>query len=89
MYIIVRCESCGTFTYIDRFQNWKLCPVCGETMQKSSVRKYLEVENHHDADAVVVELERYLHQNKRTDLTPDETRKLRAEYARRVSSDIH
>lgn len=89
MYIIIRCENCGTFTYIDRFQRWKLCPVCGETMQQTNVRKYLEVEDHHEADAFVVELEQYLHKNKRTDLTPDETRRLRTEYARRVGSGIH
>ena len=88
MYIIIRCGNCNTFTYIDRFQKWKLCPVCGETMQFESVQKYLEVGDHHEADAIVVELERYLHQNKRTDLTPEETRKLRAEYARRVSAGI-
>lgn len=89
MYIIIRCGNCGTFTYIDRFQTWKLCPVCGETMQKNSVRTYLEVEDHHEADAVVAELERYLHQTKKTDLSADETRRLRAEYAHRVGGSIH
>jgi len=58
-------------------------------MEKGSVRTYLEVEDHHEADAVVDELERYLHQNKKTDLSADETRRLRAEYAHRVGGSIH
>lgn len=86
MYLIIRCQNCGTFTYIDRFQNWKLCPICGETMQRNNVPEYLEVNDHHEADAVIVELKRYLQQNKRVDLTSEETRKLRAAYAHRVNS---
>ena len=88
MYLIIRCQNCNTFTYIDRYQNWKLCPVCGDTMQRGSVPEYLEVADHHEADAVIVELERYLRRNNTMDLTVDETRKLRAEYARRVGSSI-
>ncbi|KAF1074236.1 DUF1922 domain-containing protein [Methanogenium sp. MK-MG] len=88
MYLIIRCQNCATFTYIDRFQNWKLCPVCGETMQRNGVQEYLDVENHHDADAIIAELERYLHQNKKVDLTAEETGKLRAAYARLVGSSI-
>ncbi|WFN35271.1 DUF1922 domain-containing protein [Methanogenium sp. S4BF] len=88
MYLIIRCQNCSTFTYIDPFQKWKLCPVCGETMQRNSVPEYLEVTDHHEADAVIAELERYLQQNKRTDLTVEETEKLRAAYARRVGSSI-
>ena len=88
MYLIIRCQNCNTFTYIDRYQNWKLCPVCGDTMQRGSVPEYLEVADHHEADAVIVELERYLLRNNTMDLTVDETRKLRAEYARRVGSSI-
>jgi hypothetical protein len=71
---------------MDRFQKWKLCPVCGETMKRNSVPAYLEVADHHEADAVIAELERYLHENKRTDFTVDETERLRAAYVRRVSS---
>ena len=88
MYLLIRCQNCSTFTYIDRYQKWKLCPVCGETMQRNFVPEYLEVEDHHEADAVIFELERYLTQNKRTDLTSDETRKLRAAYAQRVGNSI-
>lgn len=86
MYLIIRCQNCGTFAYIDLFQNWKLCPVCGETMQRGSVPEYLEVKDHHEADAVIAELERYLYLNNRTDLTRDETRTLRAAYVQRVGS---
>ncbi len=86
MYLIIRCQNCGTFAYIDPFQNWKLCPVCGEIMQRGSVPEYLEVKDHHEADAVIAELERYLYLNNRTDLTRDETRTLRAAYVQRVGS---
>ncbi|MFA5395836.1 MAG: DUF1922 domain-containing protein [Methanogenium sp.] len=88
MYLIVRCENCYTFSYMDRFQKWKLCPVCGGTMERGSVPEYLEVADHHEAEAVIAELERYLYENKRTDFTLDETEKLRAAYIRRVSSSV-
>ncbi|WP_062397152.1 hypothetical protein [Methanogenium cariaci] len=57
----------------------------GKRCSGGSVQEYIEVENHHEADAVIVELERYLHQNNRENLTAEETGKLRAVYARLVA----
>jgi len=50
MYHILRCPGCRAFTYVDRFQKWKLCPVCGHAYEVAKVPAYLEVEDYHEAE---------------------------------------
>jgi hypothetical protein len=81
MYLVIRCAGCRVFTYVDRFQEWKLCPVCGETIEISRAPVYLEVEDYRVADQVVGQLEKYLHQERKKDLSDEELCQLRAQYA--------
>jgi hypothetical protein len=81
MYFIIRCPGgCRTFTYVDRFQKWKLCPLCGHAYEVAKVPAYLEVEDHHEAEHIVKQMEKHLHANKKKDFTPEEKEELRHHY---------
>jgi hypothetical protein len=80
-YLVIRCSTCKTFTYVDRFQEWKLCPVCGTAIDVKRATRYLEVEEYGMAEAIVKQLERHLHATGKKDLTSDERRHLRTQYA--------
>ncbi|HQA81644.1 MAG TPA: DUF1922 domain-containing protein, partial [Methanoregulaceae archaeon] len=41
MYLIIRCPGCHTFSYVDRYQQWKLCPRCGEAISVRQGPAYL------------------------------------------------
>lgn len=81
MYRILRCPGCTTFTYVDMFQKWKLCPACGHAYEVVKVPAYLEVEDYREAEKIVAEMEKYLHRMKKKDFTPEETAELRHHYA--------
>jgi len=81
MYLILRCPGCKTFAYVDRYQKWKLCPVCGHAYEVARVPAHLEVEGFHEAEKIVAEMEKYLHRMKKKDFTPEETEQLRHYYA--------
>jgi hypothetical protein len=82
MYIIVRCPGgCKSFTYVDRFQKWKLCPVCGPAYDVTKAPAYLEVEDHHEAEHIVRQMERHLHAVKKKDFSEEEKAELRHYYA--------
>ena len=80
MYLIIRCPSCSTFSYVDRFQKWKLCPQCGHAMEVARSPAYLDVEDFHEAEHIVKQMEKHLHANKKKDFTPEETAELRHHY---------
>jgi len=80
MYIIIRCPSCRTFTYVDRFQKWKLCPVCGYAHEVVKAPAYLEVADYIEAEHIVKQMEKHLHTNKKTDFSPEESAELRHYY---------
>ena len=81
MYFIIRCPGgCRTFTYVDRFQKWKLCPVCGHAYEVAKAQAYLEVEDHHEAEHIVRQMERHLHTNKKKDFSDAEKEELRHHY---------
>lgn len=88
MYVIVRCPGCRTFTYVDRFQRWKLCPVCGQAYEVSRVPAYLDVKDYVEAEHIVRKLEQYLVTMKRRDLTPEEIDDLRRQYALMVKEKV-
>jgi hypothetical protein len=81
MYLVIRCGGCKTFTYVDRFQEWKLCPICGATIEVKRAPQYLEVEDFSVAETVVNQLEQHLHKTKKKDLTHEEREQLRSKYA--------
>jgi len=81
MYYIIRCPGgCSTFTYVDRFQKWKLCPFCGHAYEVARVPVYLEVEDHREAEHIVRQMERYLQTNKKKDFSKEEKEELRRHY---------
>jgi acetyl-CoA carboxylase beta subunit len=80
MYLIIRCPSCSTFTYVDRFQKWKLCPQCGHAHEVAKAPAYLDVEDYHEAEHIVKQMEKHLHANKKKDFTREETAELRQHY---------
>lgn len=80
MYFIIRCPSCSTFTYVDRFQKWKLCPQCGHAQEVARTAAYLDVEDFHEAEHIVKQMEKHLHANRKKDFTPEETAELRHHY---------
>ncbi|MDK2916792.1 MAG: hypothetical protein PWR25_1349 [Euryarchaeota archaeon] len=88
MYLVIRCPGCKTFNYVDRYQRWRLCPMCGEVINVQRVPIYLDADNFLDAERVVEQLEAYLHQTGKKDLTEQDIRKLRAQYARWVKSRV-
>jgi len=81
MYLIVRCPGCQAFSYADRYQKWKLCPVCGYTLNIKTCPVYLDVRTFTQAEAIVKELEAYLHNKRNKELSPDEINILREDYA--------
>jgi len=81
MYLIIRCPGCRTFGYVDRFQQWKLCPVCGEAIEVREAPAYTEVDEYKVAERIVLQLEEYLHVHRKNDLNADEIRALREQYA--------
>ena len=81
MYLIIRCPSCRTFAYVDHFQKWKLCPQCGHAHEVIKAPAYLEVQDYHEAEHIVKQMEKHLHTNKKKDFTPEETDELRHHYA--------
>lgn len=87
MYLIVRCPGCLTFTYVDKYQKWKLCPVCGETINPGKVQVYLDVKKPHEAETIACQLQKYLQENKKKDLSTEEIQKIREEYAGWVRSN--
>jgi rRNA maturation protein Nop10 len=80
MYLIIRCPSCSTFTYVDRFQKWKLCPQCGHAQEVARTPAYLDVEDFHEAEHIVKQMQKHLHANKKKDFSPEETAELRHHY---------
>jgi hypothetical protein len=88
MYCVIRCPGCRSFTYIDRFQKWKLCHVCGEVINTGKATQYIEVQDHKDAETIATQLERHLHDTGKKDLTPAELQKLRADYAQWVRNQV-
>jgi acetyl-CoA carboxylase beta subunit len=80
MYLIIRCPSCRTFTYVDRFQKWKLCPICGHAHEVVKAPAYLEVEHYLEAEHIVKQMEKHLHTTKKPDFSPEETAELRHHY---------
>ena len=80
MYLIIRCPSCSTFTYVDRFQKWKLCPQCGHAQEIARTPAYLDVEDFHEAEHIVKQMQKHLHANKKKDFSPEETVELRHHY---------
>jgi hypothetical protein len=86
MYLVIRCGGCRTFTYVDRFQQWKLCANCGETIDVRRATVYLEVEDYHVAENVMEQLEEHLHRTKKKDLTREELETLRHQYAQWLRS---
>ena len=81
MYVIVRCPGCRTFSYVDKFQRWKLCPFCGQAYDVARAPAYLDVEDHVVAEHIIRQLQQYLQTMKRKDLTQDEIEDLRRQYA--------
>ncbi len=88
MYLFIRCPGCRTFTYVDRFQHWKLCPVCGHAHEVSKAPAYLEVEDYTEAEHIVKQMEKHLHTTKKTDFTPEETIELRHHYTEALKKKI-
>jgi hypothetical protein len=86
MYHVIRCPGCLTFTYVDPYQRWKLCHVCGEVIDVTRSAVYLEAQDHNDAETIVCKLEAFLEDTGRKDLNDAQKRKLRSEYARWVRS---
>jgi acetyl-CoA carboxylase beta subunit len=80
MYLIIRCPGCKTFTYVDRFQKWKLCPMCGHAHEVAKVPAYLEVADYIEAEHIVKQMEKHLHTTKKTDFSPEEKEELRHHY---------
>ena len=80
MYLIIRCPQCVTFTYVDNFQRWKLCPACGHAYEVSKAPMYLEVQDHHEAEHIVRQMQKHLHANKKKDFTAEEKEELRHHY---------
>ncbi|HXX54743.1 MAG TPA: DUF1922 domain-containing protein [Methanoregula sp.] len=80
MYVIIRCPGCTTFGYVDRYQQWKLCPVCGHAYEVKKAPVYLDVMDHHEAEHIVKQMEKHLHTHKKKDFTPEEKAELRHHY---------
>jgi len=86
MYSLIRCPGCRTFTYVDQFQRWKLCHVCGEAIDVAHAPVYLEVYDYQEAESIIAQMERYLTSSRKTDLSTEERESLRAQYARWVKN---
>ena len=86
MYLVIRCPGCKTFNYVDRYQRWRRCPMCGEVINAGRAPVYLDADDFLDAERVVEQLESYLHQTGKKDLTEQDIRQQRAQYARWVKN---
>lgn len=84
MYLIIRCPGCRTFTYADNFQQWKLCPQCGHAYEVKKAPTYLDVEDHHEAEHIVRQMQKHLHATKKKDFTKEETDELRHHYTQHL-----
>lgn len=84
MYLIIRCPGCRTFTYADNFQQWKLCPQCGHAYEVKKAPTYLDVEDHHEAEHIVRQMQKHLHATKKKDFTKEETEELRHHYTQHL-----
>ena len=80
MYVIIRCPGCTRFSYVDRFQQWKLCPSCGHAYEVKKAPAYLDVHDHREAEHIVRQMEKHLHAHQKKDFTPEETEELRHHY---------
>jgi acetyl-CoA carboxylase beta subunit len=81
MYVIIRCPLCRKFTYVDRFQQWKLCPGCGHAYDVRKATAYLDVGDFREAEHIIRQMEKHLHVSKKKDFTKEETQELRHHYA--------
>jgi tRNA G26 N,N-dimethylase Trm1 len=88
MYLIIRCGGCRTFTYVDRLQQWKLCPRCGETISVAGSPVYLEVEEFTMAEDIIQQLQNHLDSRRKKDLSPEEISTLRHRYAEWVRGRV-
>ncbi|HON81326.1 MAG TPA: DUF1922 domain-containing protein [Methanoregulaceae archaeon] len=88
MYLIIRCGGCRAFTYVDRFQQWKLCPNCGETINVTGSPVYLEVEEFTMAETIIRQLQAHLDTRRKKDLSPEEISALRHQYAEWLRSRV-
>ncbi len=88
MYLIIRCPGCRTFTYVDRYQRWRLCPRCGEAINVGRAPVYLDVDDFLDAERVVEQLESYLHRTGKKDLSEQDIRQLRTQYTEWVKNRV-
>ena len=86
VYLIIRCPGCLSFTYVDKYQKWKLCPICSETISPSKVQVYLDVETPGEAEIIARQLQKYLKDKRKKDLDEDEIQQIREEYAGWVRS---
>ncbi|BBL68172.1 hypothetical protein MchiMG62_13530 [Methanoculleus chikugoensis] len=62
--------------------------MCGEVINVQRVPVYLDADDFQDAERVVEQLESYLHQTGKKDLTEQDIRQLRAQYARWVKNRV-
>jgi len=88
MFLVIRCPGCRTFTYVDRFQQWKLCAFCGEAINVRQAPVYVEVDDYHTAEHIANQLEEYLHNTRQHDLSPAEIAVLREKYAEWVRKRV-
>ena len=86
MYLVIRCPGCRTFTYVDRYQRWRLCPMFGEAINVGRAPVYLDVDDFLDAEQMVEQLESYLHRTGKKDLSEQDIQQLRARYAEWVKN---
>lgn len=88
MYLVIRCPGCKTFTYADRYQRWRLCPICGEAINIVKAPIYLDADDFQDAECVVEQLESYLHRTGKKDLSESDIQNLRSQYVRWVKNRV-
>ena len=81
MYLLIQCPGCHTVTYVDPFQRWKLCHVCGESIDVRRAPVYLEVGDYVEAENIIKQLESFMEKTGKKKLSPGELKKLRTSYA--------
>lgn len=72
---------------MDKYQKWKLCPACGATIGLNQVQVYLDVKKPAEAEIISRQLQKYLHEKKKKDLSEEEIEQIREEYAGWVRSN--
>ena len=55
--------------------------MCGYAYEVAKAPAYLEVEDYHETEKIVNEMQKYLIKMKKKDFTPEETEELRHHYA--------